>query len=215
MFDLNKETKEDYNVLKPGLNKVNVQFNLVTKDDKNDIVINFKKSKEVKVALWLNNPENKIFEESITANNKVMTAEFKKVLYENSVITALRQVFNALVGNETEWVAMSNSVEGKLTMAELYNTIKGYLEENHPEYWKTKVYVALTQYKNNLKVACMVQGKNEKWYNDESFNTKFVSNTPFEPAHFEEYKADEIEMVNSDSSEDLSQDAAAKATADW
>lgn len=212
MFDLKKEKKEDYNVLKPGLNKVSVQFNLVTKDDKNDIVINFKKSKEVKVALWLNNPENKIFEESVTANNKVMTAEFKKVLYENAVITALRQVFNAVVGNETEWVAMSNSVEGKLTMAELYDTIKGYLEDKHPDYWKKQVYVALTQYKNNLRVACLVQGKNGNWYPDESFNTKFVSDVPFEPVHVEEYKADEIEMVAGDTPED---DAAAKATADW
>lgn len=192
MFDLNGGSERS-SILKPGLNEVSV--GLVLTKEKNDIVINFKKSKELKATLWLNDSENKIFEETTTSGNKVITAVFKKHLYEQSVVTALRQVFNALVGNETEWSILKNTVKHQLTMAELFNLIKGYLEENHPEYWKKKVYVALTQYKNNLRVACFRQNTtNNKWYNDDSFNTKFISDTPFEVPYYEEAKSDEIEI---------------------
>jgi len=193
MFELKRKFEGDSNdspVLKPGLNKVQVQFNLTKKGD---IVINFKKSKEVRAALWLNDSENKTFEGSTTTNNVVIDAATKKMYYEQSVVNALRQVFNALVGNETEWVAMSNQVEGKVTMSELYNLIKDYLETNHADYWKTRVYVALTQYKNNLSVACFQQSKNNgKWYTDTTFRTKFCSKDPFEVPYFNDYASDEV-----------------------
>jgi len=193
MFDLNGGRSGIPGILKPGLNEVTV--GLVLTKEKNDIVINFKKSKDVKATLWLNDSENKIFEETTTAGNKVITPEFKKFLYEQSVVTALRQVFNALVGNETEWNILKNTVQGQLTMPQLYTLIEDYLKTHHPDYWKRRVYVALTQYKNNLRVACFTKSKkNDKWYNDESFNTKFISSTPFEVPYYEEEKADEIEI---------------------
>jgi len=199
MFDLKNSGREkDSSLLKPGLNKVQVQFNITKKGD---IVINFKKSKEVRAALWLNDSETKEFTPITGKDNTVISAETRKDFYEKGIVNALRQVFNALVGNENEWFIMSNQVEEKLTMVELYELIKNYLETNHPDYWKNKVYVALTQYKNNLNVACFQQSKtNGKWYIDTSFRTKFCSKDPFEVPYFNDFASDEL-VLSSDEPE--------------
>lgn len=191
MFDLkNSGGEKESSLLKPGLNKVQVQLNITKKGD---IVINFKKSKEVRATLWLNDSETKEFTPITGKDNTVISAETRKDFYEKGVVNALRQVFNAIVGNENEWFVMSSQVEEKLTMIELYDLVKNYLETNHPDYWKNKVYVALTQYKNNLNVACFQQSKtNGKWYADTSFRTKFCSKDPFEVPYFNDFASDEL-----------------------